>query len=214
MQLVVITPENDVPREPQLINELFDAGMKRLHVRKPSFSIDTFRCYISSINQQYHSRIIITQHFELLNEFNLGGVHLNSHLRTKQDISKFFELRPKLSVSASFHSWAELFENYIPYHYVFISPVFDSLSKTGYKAAIDLNGANELKEYFAIQKKYCPQIIALGGVKVEKVEILHQYGFDGAALLGAVWLSNDPVTAFINVRDTIVRLPPLSRSQD
>jgi thiamine monophosphate synthase len=47
------------------------------------------------------------------------------------------DLVDKVAISGSFHSWEEIRANRFPYTYVFISPVYDSISKAGYKAAID-----------------------------------------------------------------------------
>ena len=75
--------------------------------------------------------------------------------------------------------------------YVFLSPVFDSISKTGYAAAFP-DGA-ELSDRL-ICSRY--PVYALGGVTRERLEEVHALGFAGAALLGAVWEAADPVAEF------------------
>ncbi|GBU25356.1 hypothetical protein R83H12_01999 [Fibrobacteria bacterium R8-3-H12] len=81
----------------------------------------------------------------------------------------------------------------------FLSPVYDSISKFGYKAKYNLQ---ELKEgiiaWRDFQKKEnrSQKLFALGGVDAENIAELKSLGFDGAALLGVVWHSPDPVEAF------------------
>ena len=90
-------------------------------------------------------------------------------------------------------------DNERPYGYVFISPVFDSISKAGYKAAIDLQQCAAVRQEVIKARGYCPQIIGLGGVGAEQVRILQANGFDGAALLGSVWGAEDVVGAFVDI---------------
>ena len=84
----------------------------------------------------------------------------------------------------------------------FLSPVFDSISKFGYKAKYNIQ---ELKEGIAawrdFQKKEnrSQKLFALGGVDSENIAELESLGFDGAAVLGAVWHSPDPVEALLEI---------------
>ena len=62
------------------------------------------------------------------------------------------------------------------YDYVTLSPIFDSISKQGYKSAFKLM---ELKNKIKGKK-----VVALGGVTPDKFSYLKSIGFKGAALLG------------------------------
>jgi thiamine-phosphate pyrophosphorylase len=79
----------------------------------------------------------------------------------------------------------------------FLSPVFDSISKFGYKAKYN---SQELKEGIATWKKnHSQKLFALGGVAAENIAELESLGFDGAALLGTVWHNPDPVAALLEI---------------
>jgi len=79
----------------------------------------------------------------------------------------------------------------------FLSPVFDSISKFGYKAKYN---SQELKEGIASWKEnHSQKLFALGGVDAENIAELASLGFDGAAVLGAVWHSPDPVEALLEI---------------
>jgi thiamine-phosphate pyrophosphorylase len=192
MQLIVISPDNTIDNETEIVNRLFANGLQKLHLRKPQFTAHDHSNYIARIDTRYHSRIILHSCFELLTEFQLGGVHLNSFLQKDIQTMEQVSILSPPSVSASFHTWDEIAENNVAYNYVFISPVFDSISKSGYKAGIDLAGCTKLRRELEQQKKYCPAIIGLGGVALHQLKTLYNYGFDGAAMLGAVWLADDP----------------------
>jgi thiamine-phosphate pyrophosphorylase len=76
----------------------------------------------------------------------------------------------------------------------FLSPVFDSISKLGYKSKFS---KQELKEGIAAWKNFhhSQKLFALGGVEADNIAELAELGFDGAAVLGNVWHSSDPVEA-------------------
>ena len=66
---------------------------------------------------------------------------------------------------------------------MFLSPVFDSISKAGYRGAFppqELDGA-------ARRGLIDHKVVALGGVSAQKMPQVHAWGFGGVALLGAVW---------------------------
>lgn len=200
MKLIVITPNETIPNETAIINELFSNGLECLHVRKYGHSIDETSRYIDQIAQQYHKYLVICDHFSLLKKYDLSGVHLSSHVRNDENKwSEIYQYRPK-TISTSFHSWREFSEAGSNYDYAFISPVFDSISKHGYKAAIDLIGASGIK---TAQGEPSTKIIGLGGVDNDNIAQLHNNQFDGAAVLGAIWQKNDAVCAFQNICKTI-----------
>jgi thiamine-phosphate pyrophosphorylase len=205
MQLVVITPDELLEDELVIVNNMFDNGLHALHIRKPKFTIHDYRDYIKAVKTKYHWRLVIHNHYELYREFWLDGIHLNAAARNDQLVwEQIKELNIRHSwISTSFHSWKEIEENDFHYRYAFISPVFDSISKRGYKAAIDLNGALETKQKLKSLHKYCPKIFGLGGVVPDQLKVLHEHGFDGAAMLGAIW---DNEFSYVMFLDAMVQL--------
>ncbi len=197
MQLVVITPENDVPRELAVVNALFSAGLRRLHLRKPTYEEAVCERYLAQVEQQYHDRIVLCNNFHLYHQWRLGGIHLNSAMREDAVVWASIKDVPGSAMSTSFHTWDEVLANEARYGYVFISPVFDSISKAGYKAAIALDGIRDVKAAGG------PLVYGLGGVNRETLPQLIAHGFDGAALLGTIWNAPDPVAAYKEIADLI-----------
>lgn len=202
MQIVLLTPENEMPHETGIVNSLFAAGLQRLHLRRYGTSEAQIAQYISAIHPQFHQRIVIHSHFHLLHHLHLGGIHLNTATRLSPALSAMTSGIPAEKMSTSFHSWQEVIDNTVPYRYVFISPVFNSISKPGYLADID---RTQLPAVRAIQKAsgIDPAIYALGGIGLNNIVTLKNEGFDGAALLGSIWQAQDPVQAFT---DTLKQL--------
>ena len=76
-QLIAITTPTCFPGEGKIITSLFEAGLVRLHLRKPDAGKETIATLIHQIPDQFYSRIVIHDHFSLASEYALGGVHLN-----------------------------------------------------------------------------------------------------------------------------------------
>ena len=177
MKLIIITLEDIIENEAYILNRLFEEGLLILHLRKPLSTEQEVYCLISQINVEYHNRIVLHDHFSLVNSFNLKGVHLNSRNENCPD-------KVLSSVSRSCHSieCLELSDNF---DYVFLSPVFDSISKSGYNHAFTVEQLTEAKNQKIITKK----VIALGGINTETIPQVANYGFGGVAVLGGLWLN-------------------------
>ena len=150
---------------------------------------ETLERYIRGIRPRFRERVILHDHFELAEEYGLRGIHL------KYNEARTFTGRDRLAhVSVSCHSFEEI--DALPFepNYVFLSPVFDSISKPGYPSAF---APEYLKEN--LQKRRVP-VIALGGITAEKVAECRKMGFRGVALLGHVWEQpSEAVDRFTNI---------------
>lgn len=176
---IVITQPYFFEGEADRITLMFQSGLKRLHLRKPESSIDACRELLQAIPACYHSRIVLHDHFELLHEFALGGVHLNS-----RNPQAPFLLSPESpSVSRSCHSLAEVAEWKERCTYVSLSPIFDSISKEGYRAAFS---ADELRRA-AADGIIDERVMALGGISAENIHEAMALGFAGVMVLGDAW---------------------------
>ena len=93
----------------------------------------------------------------------------------------------------SLHSLQELQLGLSGMDYVFLSPIFDSISKQGYSAAFEAEALA-----VALQTAKCP-VIALGGISPQNIPIAASLGFSGVAALGSIWQGPDPVAEFRNL---------------
>jgi thiamine-phosphate pyrophosphorylase len=175
MKLIVITTEYFFDGETAALNLLFDNGMELLHLRKPEASESETARFIEQIRQQYHHRIVIHDHFSLADQFHLMGIHLNHR---NPNIPDHFQG----AKSRSCHALDEL-EQHPDMDYLFLSPIFDSISKHNYNSCFPETLLYDLKEKGVIHEK----IIALGGVKPQNIPKIKDYGFGGAAVLGGLW---------------------------
>lgn len=182
MELVVITAEGILPDEAAVLNRLLGQWPGKLHLRKPGASEDALREVLAGIEPCYRGHIVLHDNFGLVREFGLAGVHLNGRNPQPPDF-------PVGHISRSCHTLEEVAEalNDIGrtqrYNYVFLSPVFDSISKSGYGKAF----TREELEAAGLQGIINERVYALGGVDRHNIEDVARIGFGGVAVLGALW---------------------------
>lgn len=176
MKIIVITSPDFIAGEASLINTLFEGGIDRIHIRKPKASADSHRQLIEGIDAKWHSRLSLHDHHELAVEYGCG-IHLNARNPIPPKGSE------KLMLSASCHSINEVAERKQQCDYVFMSPIFNSISKQGYAAAYSEQELLEASRLGIIDNN----VIALGGITPEHLPYLEQLRFGGAAFLGHVW---------------------------
>lgn len=168
---IAITPPAIRPDEAAMIERILDRGWSYVHLRHPEASLGDMLDLIGAIPERLHSRLKLHDHFVLLDEFGLGGVHLNR--RNPEPPRDFCG-----EVSRSCHSVSEAIAADDDCAYVTLSPIFPSVSKPGYKG--DFTEA----ELLSIPGG---RVVALGGVTPERVEELSRFPFAGYAVLGSLW---------------------------
>lgn len=176
MRLIAITAPEFVPGEAETIRRLLEGGIDRVHLRKPDSEVTAMRRLIESLPAELYPRLSLHDHLALAAEYGLGGVHLNG--RNPEAPAGFTGLR-----SRSCHSLGELTACAATTDYRFLSPIFDSISKSGYRSAF----SEEVLRRAARQGVIDARTLALGGVEPERLPLLHDMGFGGAALLGCIW---------------------------
>ena len=68
------------------------------------------------------------------------------------------------------------------YEYVFLSPIFNSISKQNYNTKFTLHELHQASDIGLIDSK----VIALGGITPDNIATTMQLGFGGAAVLGYI----------------------------
>lgn len=173
---IAITLPEFYPEEEVAIQRVLENGFHRVHLRKPSATREEVVQLLEKIPETYYARIVLHDHFELALSYCLGGIHLNSR---SHQIPDGFEG----SISRSCHSLEEVVEGKKTCHYLFLSPIFDSISKQGYLSRFTRAELQEAANLGIIDR----QVYALGGVTWERLPELSDLGFGGAAMMGSVW---------------------------
>ena len=176
MKWITITSPEFLSGEAIFIDKLFLQGLDLLHIRKPDAPLEAYKRFLLQIPKQWYSRIVLHEHFALAEEFGLHGIHLNRR----------YSVAPNAfhgSISCSCHTIEEVITQKDSKDYVFLSPIFDSISKVGYHAAFS---PTSLKQA-AIENVIDEKVIALGGLTANNIPLVKEWHFGGVAFLGDIW---------------------------
>lgn len=226
--IIIISNPTPIENETAIVNQLFENGLELFHVRKYDYSKSEVENYINNINENHYSRLVLNSYHKLANQFNIKRLHFSERDRLSKTENDFKQLvEDGFILSTSVHSVEEFNTLSSCFSYAFLSPVFDSISKTDYKAKIF-----DLKEYVAstplshrnpnpvsandvfteqrwlsgaeakLQRQSIKKtkLIALGGITPENYKTALEMGFDGVALMGSIWQSENKVENYLRFK--------------
>lgn len=202
MKLILITTPTYFVEEDKIITTLFEEGLDILHLRKPDTAPVYAERLLTLIPEKYRKRIVVHGHFYLKEEYQLKGIHLN-HRNPLPPANYSGHL------SASCHSIQEVEERKKECNYVFLSPVFDSISKQDYNSGYTPEQIRQAAKDGIIDKR----VIALGGINEDNILQVKDFGFGGAAILGDIWNKFNPNMDF-NYQELIAHFRKLKRLAD
>ena len=181
---IVITPPRDVPDEASRICRLLTEGKADIvHIRKPDWQVDQVESLIADIlaicqhqGIALQDRLTLHDWHNLAARYSLGGIHLNArHPLPPPDWHG--------RLSRSCHTMEETIRWKQSCDYVSLSPIFDSISKPGYKSSFTKGEIEEALGRGIIDRK----VMALGGVTFERLPLVREMGFGGGMILGDAW---------------------------
>ena len=197
MQLLAVSPESEYPNEASLIAHLLDAGLARYHLRKPDWKAVQCAKLLEHVPAGLRQRISIHQHHELAETFGVG-VHFKDGMlggRLQAVVPRWPATAGTPAFSRSLHHLQSIESDTANLQYAFLSPVFASISKSGYAPTW-----TEAELCDVLSKPRRVQLYALGGIRTANSRRAMDYGFDGVVLHGSLWQSADPFKAFQHFR--------------
>ena len=197
MKLVVVSPETLDPRERTVLAGLFAAGLERYHVRKPAVPAGALEDWLQTLPADWRPRLVLHTHHLLVDKLQLGGRHYREADPVPSPRAPGF-------ASRSCHDLGTLRSVFGRFNAVFLSPVFPSLSKPGHVPDARLNPADIAAMLAArTAEERRTEVIALGGITPGTALRARDLGFDGVAVLGAIWQATDPLRAFGELQDVL-----------
>ncbi len=180
-QLIVITHPEPVPQEAARINALFDAGLPRLHIRKPGYNETQFRQLLQDITPAYRNRLVVHQQHELAAAYDIRRLHFPETIRylTGKVIIQQWHAKG-YTLSTSIHTLADYISLPGLFNYALLGPFAASISKPGY-------GVDRQQDTTADILKADTALIAVGGLHAGNITAPLVAGFDGVAVLGCIW---------------------------
>jgi thiamine monophosphate synthase len=182
--IAVLTLPEVFAGEVERLEELLEAGVLKLHLRKPGAAPEEFEELVERLASRWAERLVLhgNRRRELAMRYGIGQVHgpVRGGERKGRGVGgQGVGSGEEPAVSTSVHSWEELQALPPGLAYAFISPVFDSISKRGYE------GNKRLLERPMGVLPCMP--VGLGGVGAETIGELLRQGWTGAAMLGWIW---------------------------
>ena len=176
MKLIVVTAPTFFVEEDKIITALFEEGLDILHLRKPETPAMYSERLLTLIPQKYHKRIITHEHFYLQEEFSLMGIHLNTrNPKEPHDYSGH--------ISCTCHSLDEVRNKKHFYDYLFLSPIYNCITKTGVTSGFTAEELRQAEKSKIIDSK----VMALGGITSDNILVIKDYGCGGAVIMGDLW---------------------------
>lgn len=195
-RLVLLTAPEPHPAEREVLAAIMASPTPpRLHLRRPTWTLAETADWLRAAPAEWLPHLVLHNRHELAAEFEVGGVHFTAGARGAGQ----HQVGPASgTVSTALHSLAEVQAFGSAFDYVFLSPIFNSISKVGYSSAFVLP---EVAATLQAVPEAC--VLALGGIQANTLPAVQQAGFAGAAVLGAVWEAPDPAAAFKELADLV-----------
>lgn len=197
MKLSVISSESDLPRENELVRALFRAGLHRFDLRKPSWSSTALESFLGSLSAGERARVVIHSHPALASRWGLAGTHEQDDGEVFAKPTHCFGL-----TSRACHDLKTLEAAVGRYDSVLVSPLFQSISKPSYGPSEKFTWP-DLKRLLNTRNAHQRRTVvyALGGITAANTMECGELGFDGVAVLGSIWNSNDSLEAFLRFKE-------------
>jgi thiamine-phosphate pyrophosphorylase len=210
MKLSLLSPPDDRPNEMEIVQALFQSGLARYHLRKPNWDGQQVFAWLMALPDHLREKVWLHSHHELANDFQIGGIHFRDTGIIPQPTLE--ASNPGHAMGRSCHDIPSLRLAIGHYDSVFFSPIFPSLSKPGYGPLPALVVA-QLQQVLSDRKATARRTVvyALGGITPAHVEPCRKLGFDGVAVLGAIWNAPDPLRSFREFFN-VVEIPPATPS--
>jgi len=176
MKLILITCPDFFVEEDKILTTLFEEGLDILHLRKPNSEPVYCERLLSLMPEQFRRKIVVHDHFYLRDEFGLMGIHLSKRhpqapasydgpvTRTCYDLQSTVEQKPLCE-------------------YVLLRNIFDSISEDWNKASFTSDELRNATRQGIIDHR----VIAEGGVCLNNIDQVREWGFGGVAIRGDLW---------------------------
>lgn len=176
MKLILLTSPQFFVEEDKILTTLFEEGLDVLHLRKPNSEPVFCERLLTLIPQEHHKRIVVHDHFYLKEEFDLMGIHISHH-------NPVMPADYKGMHSRTCYTLDEVKEQKPQNDYLILKNVFDSISEPRYVHQF----TDEQLHAAARQGIIDRHVMAQGGMALENMQQVAEYGFGGMVIRGDLW---------------------------
>lgn len=176
MKLILLTCPEFFIEEDKILTTLFEEGLDILHFRKPNSEPIYCERLLSLMPEQYRSRIVAHDHFYLYDEFRLHGIHLSKrHPQIPATYSG--------PVTRTCYNLQSVIEQKPQNEYVLLRNIFDSISESENRRSFTPEELHTATRQGIIDHR----VIAEGGVSLDNISQVREWGFGGVVIRGDLW---------------------------
>jgi thiamine-phosphate pyrophosphorylase len=163
------------------------AGTKFIQLREkrlpPRMLLDTAQ-WVSELAKEYGAKLFINDRVDIALAVGADGVHLGQKSMPAHAVRKIS--KNKLLIGVSTHGIEEALKaEKDGADFITLGPVFKTLSKLKYGDPIGIDAIRKVKSGVSIP------VLAIGGIKQDKVKKVIKAGADGVAVISAILAAND-----------------------
>ena len=177
MKLVIMTKSTFFVEEDKILTALFEEGMDNLHISKRDHSPQYVERLLSLIPTEYHRFISIHHNFYLNEKYSLAGIHYDAD----EMIHEMVNNRGKISKTCTDIMKLKYMKK--QYRYIFLKNLNDSIEFPNEKRTISTSALFELKKQGLLGR----HIYAMGGIVLDDIPKLKDFGFEGVVICGDLW---------------------------
>lgn len=195
--IIVLTPEQEQRNEQDVISQLFEAGLKRFHIRKFRLTDTEMKRYLDAVDPVFCGRLVLHTHYHLARDYGISRLHFREADRANDRHTAY---KNDYTLSTSVHDITAFNGLTETWQYAFLSPMYPSISKQGYGAQ------HTVLPTLCQRSNKHGRLIGLGGIDAQNFKEVIKNGADGIALLGSIWQATDPVTAYKTIQSAYEQL--------
>ena len=176
MKLILLTCPEFFVEEDKILTTLFEEGLDILHLRKPNSEPVFCERLLSLMPEQFRGKIVVHDHFYLRDEFGLMGIHLSK--RHPEAPASYHG-----PVTRTCYDLESVEVHKQTCEYVLLRNIFDSISESENKASFTPDQLRQAARQGIIDSR----VVAEGGVALDNISKVREWGFGGVAIRGDLW---------------------------
>jgi thiamine-phosphate pyrophosphorylase len=195
--LYLITDRHQTRGRPllELVQEAIAGGVRWIQLREkdlPTRELLPLAYTIRDLTFKSSARLLINDRIDICLAVQADGVHLRASSLPTRITRKILGDTKLIGVST--HSLEEAEQAQVEgADFITLGPIYETPSKANYGSPL---GVDTLK---AVRRQIKIPILALGGIKKERVHEVLEAGADGIALISAILMAEDPRQATIHL---------------
>ncbi len=175
MKLILQTRPTFFVEEDKILSALFNVGLDRLHVYKPSSEPMFSERLLTLLSEDFREHIVVHGNHYLKDEYRLRGIHYDDPDRAPEKL--------KGKVSCTCRDLDRLKELRKKFDYVFLRNIFTSQSEPSETQSFTEQQLEEAANKGLINKN----VYALGGMNEDTIRRAKKLGFGGVVVCGDLW---------------------------